>query len=396
MSTMTSDGSHQSGIVSRGIALATCLLAAALILPATAAAQGETMGETYLALDAQVTRVTVQLEDAYIVTDRSPDGDLQSTLFDPAGKALAKLHFAVDELELYGGDGKRLDAPSYVEAAEVSSAWAGRQLYSLWSDLRALGSGKAASIGEWTWRAGFLRFHDPAVVLETSAKAHRRALEAKVVAVNTRFGDLEAVSVRDEMAELPRVGPKGELAGPAFTTRLLDLTSGRPMGRAIWYPKAKVFTWHIPGLSSGLVDEERMEKSFSFDPDMSWSNLQLFGLQQMHLDMDLRDAQTLTKDTPGCTGLHWLDNTIFRPCCDRHDLCYAKENPVCNIWSWLIIGSSWSCIQCNIAAVLCFATGGATPYIPAYDPTAPPGSGCEGVGGVCPAWCSGPQCMAGW
>ncbi len=386
------------------------LLAAALTLPTMATAQGQAMGKAYRALDAQVTRVTVQLEDAYIVTDRSPEGSLQSTLFDPAGKALIELHVAVDErdLELYGGDGKSLGAPSYIETAEVSSTWAGRQLYSLWSDLQALGFhktdglgnaaglNKAARNGEWTWQGGFLRLRDPATALETSAKAHRQAIESKVVAVNTRFGDLEAVSIRDEMAELPRVGPKGELAAPAFITRLLDQTTGQPIGRALWYSKERTFTWDIPGLSSGLVNEERMERSFPFDPDMSWSNLQLFGLRQTHLDLALEEAQAPFKNTVGCDYLHWLDDTIFRPCCDQHDLCYEKNG--CTARSWWIFGASWSCIKCNIAVVVCFATGGGGGGGLGggggiSDPNNPGGSSCGAVGSACPAYCTGDECL---
>ena len=35
-------------------------------------------------------------------------------------------------------------------------------------------------------------------------------------------------------------------------------------------------------------------------------------------------APTLSANEPGCDGLHWLDGTVFRYCCDVHDLCYAK------------------------------------------------------------------------
>ena len=63
----------------------------------------------------------------------------------------------------------------------------------------------------------------------------------------------------------------------------------------------------------------------------------------------------------GCTGLHWLDGSIFRPCCDQHDLCFEKDcsNP-CTKWSWLKVWDRWECTACNIQAVLCFVTGGGT------------------------------------
>lgn len=59
----------------------------------------------------------------------------------------------------------------------------------------------------------------------------------------------------------------------------------------------------------------------------------------------------------GCTGLHWLDGTVFRPCCDAHDLCFEKDcNQPCTKWSWIPFWQGWECTSCNIAAVLCFVT----------------------------------------
>ena len=62
----------------------------------------------------------------------------------------------------------------------------------------------------------------------------------------------------------------------------------------------------------------------------------------------------------GCTGLHWLDGSIFRPCCDRHDICFEKGCPdsaACTWWSWIKFWDRWECTACNIAAVVCFVTG---------------------------------------
>jgi hypothetical protein len=78
----------------------------------------------------------------------------------------------------------------------------------------------------------------------------------------------------------------------------------------------------------------------------------------------------------GCTGLHWLDGTIFRPCCDKHDECFEKDcDRECTKWSWIKIWERWDCVACNIAAVLCFATGGGG------------GDGGGGGGGGGTDWC---------
>jgi hypothetical protein len=67
-------------------------------------------------------------------------------------------------------------------------------------------------------------------------------------------------------------------------------------------------------------------------------------------------APVLHADEPGCDGLHWLDGTIFRFCCDVHDACYAKYG--CSSRSWWQVWSSWSCNMCNFWVVDCFESGG--------------------------------------
>jgi hypothetical protein len=58
----------------------------------------------------------------------------------------------------------------------------------------------------------------------------------------------------------------------------------------------------------------------------------------------------------GCDYLHWLDDTVYRPCCDQHDRCYEKYG--CNLtsWFWPYTFGPWQCQACNAEAVFCFAT----------------------------------------
>lgn len=59
----------------------------------------------------------------------------------------------------------------------------------------------------------------------------------------------------------------------------------------------------------------------------------------------------------GCTGLHWLDGTIFRQCCDEHDLCYEADcSSPCTKASWLVFWRRWYCTGCNLQAVSCFVS----------------------------------------
>ncbi len=101
---------------------------------------------------------------------------------------------------------------------------------------------------------------------------------------------------------------------------------------------------------------------------------------------------TCDGQSDGCTGLHWLDGSIFRACCDAHDICfeYDPENGgCCTKWSWIAFWDNWHCTACNAAVVACFITGGGGG-----------GSGGGGGGGDPEAcvrhtgeWCP-PECMS--
>jgi hypothetical protein len=61
----------------------------------------------------------------------------------------------------------------------------------------------------------------------------------------------------------------------------------------------------------------------------------------------------------GCTGLHWLDDTIFRECCDTHDRCFEEDyrsGDCCEAWSWFFPLPWWQCARCNFSVVRCFVT----------------------------------------
>lgn len=58
-------------------------------------------------------------------------------------------------------------------------------------------------------------------------------------------------------------------------------------------------------------------------------------------------------DEPGCDNLHWLDDTVYRPCCDDHDRCYRYYG--CAQWSWWYWETLWGCTQCNLEVVQCFS-----------------------------------------
>src|SRR5262249_45898187 len=110
-----------------------------------------------------------------------------------------------------------------------------------------------------------------------------------------------------------------------------------------------------------------------FAPDMAWLNLQVTAFHHYKTLMDKNGfvgerkpgwpervfqfiAPTMHANEEGCDGLHWLDGTVLRYCCDMHDFCYEKSG--CSVSSWWRWWKSWSCDYCNIGVVSCFFTGG--------------------------------------
>jgi hypothetical protein len=149
---------------------------------------------------------------------------------------------------------------------------------------------------------------------------------------------------------------------------------GVSVGRMRYITKDKVLIFQFPGLTDGVFTQDKMKVlgGWRFTPTMEWMHVQALGFYQFHRNVKLR--QQAAQDAPagwlarvwetlvptlgaqnGCDYLHWLDNTIFRPCCDIHDRCYVTNG--CSQSSWWYRGS-WSCIDCNTWAVTCFLGGG--------------------------------------
>lgn len=86
---------------------------------------------------------------------------------------------------------------------------------------------------------------------------------------------------------------------------------------------------------------------------LSWAHEMLLniwknGPYDPHLSMD--------KDPEGCSGVHWLDNSNLRPCCDDHDICFRADDCMNeDLWGWNPATASWECGVCNYTVVACFA-----------------------------------------
>jgi hypothetical protein len=82
----------------------------------------------------------------------------------------------------------------------------------------------------------------------------------------------------------------------------------------------------------------------------------------------------------GCTGLHFLDGSIFEECCNTHDKCferYWEKGDCCEAWSWFFPNPFWRCARCNFSVVRCFATAGEGRWEEVWPTRCAPRDSCE-------------------
>jgi len=317
-------------------------------------------GETYYAFEGQATRVTTRYADATVVSERSFDGDLHTTLTDLSGVELGR--FKVDRID---GEHDVLQyAPQSGKSIQVfkdpavrpSLDWSGHQAYSLWKD---------AADGDVSleWQGDMMRRRGGGA----RNPAHL-ALE-----MQTEWpDDIAAKTVRRTVHQVKFI-PGRVFTGDVYVTRLMR--HGTEVGLLNWFARDQVLVWNLPGLTKGYIGPEHLKDygGWPFAPDMAWMNLQTVAFQHFKtlIQKDGFVARrapawpdrirqfftpTLSANDEGCDGLHWLDGTVFRFCCDVHDLCYSANG--CTAKSWWMIWTSWRCDYCNVWVVDCFLNGG--------------------------------------
>jgi hypothetical protein len=319
------------------------------------------MGPTYHFLEGRARRVTTRYEDGMAVAERGGDGSFRTQLRDAGGNELSQL--AVDHdttgaarLELSAAGERVVTQPR--SELRPTLDWANLQAYTLWKD-------RPGAPDEVEWKGGFVRGH--------GAKASPP--EDQPLETETEFDNgLKVVTAKNsrDIQLSPRVRRR-----PTLVSHVLS--NGVDVGTIRWYANEKVLAWDYPGLSKGFVNEERLKSNggWTFTPTMAWANVQGLAFYDFHSRLKAQGsvsqakaslpqrllnavAPTVAANEPGCDGLHWLDNTVFRPCCDAHDKCYQKSGG-CSASSWYWVpwwGNSWSCSVCNSAVTFCFMTGG--------------------------------------
>lgn len=317
------------------------------------AAQPSAMGARFDSIERQAEKIVTVVGGVYVVTSRTADGALTDVL-DRSGQSVfqKRLRTATAEEVVHGG----------ALNARVFSLWQRRQ--------------------EATHRRD-------EVELEP---------EPPVLGVTTVYPGYVAESRLTTKAD----AINGQL--PTFITRLWDRKTHENIGVLAWYEDDEALVWRIDGLGEGEATPALMKKPWPHHPDMAWANVQIYSLLLSYeskprpkglvaaATASIR-ANDICPGDPGCTGLHWLDGTILRWCCDEHDRCYETQTPCCSASSWIWwFGDNWSCVPCNIAVVECFLVTivHVTPFRQTPNPTDP--TACyffpTDAPSFCPANCS--------
>jgi hypothetical protein len=317
-------------------------------------------GATYYALEGQTARVTMRFADAVAVAERTFEGDLSTTLSDAAGNELARfkadrIDGVNDVLRYTGTNAKTLQVFSE-PSVRPTLDWANHQAYSLWKDQADAG---AVAL---EWRDKLIR----------RKSAPKGDFQNDLLELRTDWANGIAATTIRRQSKNPDLIAGRKLQGEVFVSRLTR--NGVEIGILDWFPDNQVLVWDVPGLTKGFIAPEHLKDygGWPFVPDMAWMNLQLSAFHHYKSELLQKGfvaksesgwpgrvlqffAPTLAADEPGCDGLHWLDGTVYRFCCDIHDACYSQNG--CSSKSWWQVWTSWRCDFCNAWVIDCFLGG---------------------------------------
>jgi hypothetical protein len=262
-----------------------------------------------------------------------------------------------DTLHFEAAGGTAFQALSAPGSGKATLDWATRQTYTLVLDGTA----------NLFWDAGSMR----------PRAAVRRDTESEVDEVETVWANGVVARVRRDFYSPRTLAPGRVAQGPVLAAELTQ--HGAPVGKAVWFEKDRLFAYALPGLVPGMIVIGGKELTsdyggWPFTPDTTWLNLQLITTYHFKTiaagqgpvaracepPRPSRLAQffmpTLSANEAGCDGLHYLDGSLFRGCCDDHDRCYSKSG--CSSSTWWQVWSSWTCNVCNFYAFACFTAVG--------------------------------------
>ena len=308
------------------------------------------MGATYHFLEGRAKRVTTRFKDYAAVAERRSDGTIHTALADGAGNTLSQL--AIEHPDSSTSD-VLFKTPDEQTTLRVRARAEFRPTLD-WANTQAYAFHRDGASEKPEWKGRFVRAH--------GSRASEN-VDDGVQELRTEFDG--AISAKSTRTIDKRVGN-------VEVTTLYD--NGIEVGRIVWVPGRQFLMFRFPGLTEGSANADSLKTvgGWKFRPTLAWATVQALAFYDFHKQMATKGKvaknfldrvldkiePTLSADA-GCDGLHWLDGSVFRPCCDRHDLCYDKNGCTTKSWYWL---ESWSCAYCNVSVVSCFQMAGTDPY----------------------------------
>ena len=340
--------------------------------PLAAVSQDLGWGPTHATWEQQAVRSTIRFKDLTVTSFRNPDGAVAASLTGGDGSVLATLDLDTT-LRLKT---RQPGEPDWFSSTEIPYAaadapvldWINLQLHSWWQDVEDLRTApEHAKVLRWSADdavedQGYFRPGPAGRSRQDAGGASRRPLAAEL-----DYGNEVARSRPTESGFATYLWAKASLNRRAGS----DSGGGREKLLAIlvWEEDRQTLSF-----SFGESEPEKREfyrlpaadlplGFFPFEPTMSWANVQI---RQTWLEQLRQSGSIFEKNDPGCDGLHWLDNSSMRPCCDVHDNCYRARamftGAPCTAmsWYWPFCGTNpsctWSCQQCNVQVIQCFGT----------------------------------------
>ncbi len=308
------------------------------------------MGATFHFLEGRAKRVTTRFKDYAAVAERRSDGTIHTSLADAAGNPVSQL--AIEHQDSSTSD-VLFKTPDEQTTLRVRARAEFKPTLD-WANLQAYAFHRDGDSEKPEWKGRFVRSHESRAAdnLDEGVQEMRTEFDGAITARSTRSID--------------------KRVGAVDVTTLYD--NGLEVGRVLWVPGRQLLMFRFPGVTEGSANADSLKAmgGWKFRPSMAWATVQALAFYDFHKQMSTKgkvarnwldraiDAiePSLSADA-GCDGLHWLDGSIFRPCCDRHDLCYEKNGCSTKSWYWL---QSWSCTYCNVAVVSCFQMTAVDPY----------------------------------
>lgn len=253
-------------------------------------------------------------------------------------------------IEADGREIARVHPPSGVPALD----WLNTQSCSLLSDSSVVGE---ADVWQGlAWKNGLFRHSNLADRIPRDLKQ----LSADIRLVTVDFPDASVIT--------SAAGPEGiGRSHVSWESRVTVPGTNEIVGRVRLWTETQAVAFSFPGMGDDAsISPKNLGRPFPFDPTPAWGTVQALSFyKSLKRHSQVREGAQQASLRPasmsivpvrrgdGCTGLWFLNGTLFERCCEDHDRCYVRYS--CDASSWFRwMDQFWMCTACNMAVAICF------------------------------------------